>query len=175
MDNYALLYQDRYLHLLDLINNRRLLIGFGRTSPWLVDLIPDGVPPYINIQHECFGYVTASARPVIRVEEETEDTITVAGEYFLPIAATLSALRQNHCRYLLFEGTLEHNAVSGDIPVAYRSIGLYRDAVLTPPNTLTTGFIPAENVTANLIYLRTFSPVAITPNTEDLVREVVRF
>lgn len=170
-----LLYEDYYLHLLDLIQNGGLLFGFGRTSAWQIDSVPNPVPAYTTTQPQCFGYVKANATPVIQVDTSADNTITILDNYYIVIDSTLESLRDNECNLLLFEGSLVHNDITGTVPAKYRSVGLYRNAIYIPGNTDTSTFIPVDKVAADLFYLRNSAPVTITPNVTEDLKEVVAF
>jgi hypothetical protein len=169
------LQQAQSLRVLETVNAvNGLLLGFGQTSPWIADLNPDPPNKYSSVQPECFGFIKVTARPVLLTDREVPgSTLTIGGYIILPVEPDLELLTKQRCRFVLIEGQLTHNDVIDGIPRSYRSIGLYKNAVFKH-GTDTSSFIPVAQVErADLFYLRHSTPVTITPNAIEFIKEVV--
>lgn len=165
--------QAQALRVQETVNHTKLLIGFGRTSPWIADLNPDPPNKYTRFQEECFGFIRVTARPVLIVRQPQDAELTVNGYFIAPVENDLPILTKSRCRFVLIEGSLIHNDVIDGIPRSYRSIGIYKNAVFKY-GTDTSSFIPFDQVeSADLFYLRHSSPIEITNNAIENIKEIV--
>lgn len=163
----------------------RYLFGFGKTSPWQLDLLADPVQPFFTKQVEVFGYIKASAKPVILIAEEEKDSypeaVLVDGEYYTPIEPTLQVIEDNFCHHIMFQGKLVHDKIKAvNTPDSYRSLAVYRAIeYLTADEELLenlflgdgTTFINTRQAQGELLYMRHLdTPSYITPRlVEDIV------
>ncbi len=165
--------QAQALRVQEIVNHTKLLVGFGRTSPWIADLNPDPPNKYTRLQEECFGFIRVTARPVLVVRQVEDADLIINGYNIAYTENELESLTKNRCRFVLIEGTLIHNDVIDGIPRSYRSLGIYKNAVFTY-GTDTSSFIPFNQVeSANLFYLRHNTPIEITTNAIENIKEIV--
>lgn len=168
----------------------RVLFGFGKTTPWHIDMLADPAQPFLTRQPQLFGYVKAIPTPVIPIAaEELEDypeAITVLDQHYLPIEPELDVIEANQCYQILYKGRLEHDKIKATAsPSSYRSIGIYVDveytandvAILTELfNESRSPFIDVKQATGSLLYLRHLAtPSFITPRLVEDIIEVVSF
>ena len=168
----------------------RFLFGFGKTSPWQLDILADPVQPFYDRQVQLFGYAKATPTPVLLIAEEEKDNydnlITVQDQYYLPIAADLEVIEENGCHTILFKGEFIHDDIKAPAaPTSYRSIGLYKNVEYTTDNEelllqlfleSNRPFIEKKQATGDLFYLRHLAtPSYITPRLVEDIIEVVTF
>jgi hypothetical protein len=165
--------QAQALRVQEISNHTKLLLGFGRTSPWIADLNPDPPNKYTSVQEECFGFIRVTARPVLVTRRPEDAELIINGYNLVSVENDLELLTKTRCRFVLIEGTLIHNDVIDGIPRSYRSIGLYKNAVFKY-GTDTSSFIQTGDVeSADLFYLRHNPPIQITTNAIENIKEVV--
>lgn len=157
-------YNWSYEEIFNLVDyQQQVLLGVGRTTPWLIDGWAEPVFPFMKEQRECLGWVRTTSIPVIEVTvvgegEPPSSLIKVGAKYYQPVALTLEAITAASCNTVLFRAKLNHQQLLQTTAVdKYRSVALYFNPQYSLGNAqlnFKEDFIPVALATAELFYLR---------------------
>jgi hypothetical protein len=143
---------NKYKKILDLTSIPNFyVLGFGRYSPWTVDLSPPVVSGLETSVDELFGFIRV--QEITGVVQTTEDLsdFSVNGQHYKKLTNNLSVLSTAKCREVCFEATLTHSEMTQP---SWRSLSLHKSSVALTQ----TGFLSTTLQNLSLVYLAHFSP-----------------
>jgi hypothetical protein len=152
MTSGSFVESNRYKKILALTSKANYyVLGFGRYTPWTLDLTPPVVSGVETSVDELFGFIRViQITGVAKTTQQLSD-FSVNGDYYKKLPNTVQDLSTAKCKELCFEGTLTHSEITQP---SWRSLSLHES-----PTALTlTGFITATLAGLSLTYLAHFRP-----------------
>lgn len=152
MTNGSFIQSNRYKKILELTSKPNFyLLGFGRYTPWTLDLTPPVVSGVETNVDELFGFIRVTEITGVAKTTQQLSDFSVNGDYYKKLPNTIQALATAGCKEVCFEATLTHSQMTQP---SWRSLSLHQSATVL---TL-TGFIPPTLLNLSLIYLAHFTP-----------------
>lgn len=143
---------NRHKKILDLTSKANFyVLGFGRYTPWTLDLSPPVVSGVETSVDELFGFIRVTEiTGVTKTTQELSD-FSVNSKYYKKLTSSLEVLSIAKCREVCFEATLIHSEMTQP---SWRSLSLYESSVALTQ----TGFLSSTLQNLSLTYLAHFSP-----------------
>lgn len=152
MTNGSYIESNRHKKILDLTSKANFyVLGFGRYTPWTLDLSPPVVSGVETSVEELFGFIRVTQiTGVTRTTQQLSD-FSVNNQYYKKLTSSLEVLSIAKCREVCFEATLIHSEMTQP---SWRSLSLHKSSVALTQ----TGFLSSTLQNLSLIYLAHFSP-----------------
>lgn len=152
MTSGSFIENNRYKKILELTGKPNFyLLGFGRYTPWTLDLTPPVVSGVETSVDELFGFIRVQEITGITQTTQELSDFSVDGEHYKKLTNSLPALSTFNCKQVCFEATLNHSQMTQP---SWRSLSLHQSAAALS----VTGFITPMLQGLSLAYLAHFRP-----------------
>lgn len=152
MTNGSFIQSNRYKKILELTSKPNFyLLGFGRYTPWTLDLTPPVVSGVETNVDELFGFIRVIQTTGVAKTTQQLSDFSVNGDYYKKLPNTIQALATAGCKEVCFEATLTHSEMTQP---SWRSLSLHESSVALTQ----TGFLSSTLQNLSLTYLAHFNP-----------------
>lgn len=167
MNSGSYIESNRHKKILDLTSKANFyLLGFGRYTPWTIDLTPPIVSGVETNVDQLFGFIRVSEITGVTQTTQQLSDFSINGKHYKKLTSSMSVLSTANCREVCFQATLTNSEMTQP---SWRSLSLHKSSVALT----STGFITPSLQNLTLTYLAHFRPRAKESGAIETIRFIL--